>query len=296
MQTVNLIVTMYNMVFFHYIISSGYIVWHLFLLSLPLLTVRFFYHNSVVIFLIVGVWSLFSWCKFKHIPRNRCSGKLVYSLVVMLLFVSATVCLIRIGCYSCDGHGSLPGKPGLTAHRGCPLSSTPENSVVAFRKAADIQGVVTLESDVQLSQDGVLFLLHDTTLFRTTTFTKVCPKLSPYTVASSLSYYKGPCPLANLSLVSSEASASKSPGGSASIAIPTLKDLLEIAKKSEKNVIFDLTHPKNRFSSRYVNYALQAVMKSGISLNKVIIIACTCITNDVCRYGGWRNGTGQQSA
>lgn len=270
-QIVNLVVIIYNIFFFYYIISTGYIVWHLFLLSLPLLTVRFFYHYSIIIFLVVGLWSIVSWYKFKHIPRNRCSAKLVYSLVVMLLFVSAIVSLIKIGCYSCNVRSSLPSKPGLTAHRGCPHSPTPENSLAAFHNAAEIQGVVTLESDVHLSHDGVLFLLHDPTLFRTTSFTKQCPQLSPYTIASTLSYYSGPCPLVNLTLLpgSEDSSSTGSTGSGASSGIPTLEDLLVIAKKNKKNVIFDLARPSNKYSTFYVSYTLQAVLKSGINLNKV---------------------------
>ena len=276
LQIVNLVVIIYNISFFYYIIFTGYIVWHLFLLSLPLLTVRFFYHYSIIIFLVVGLWSVISWYKFKHIPRNRCSGKLLYSLVVMLLFVSAIVSLINIGCFSCNVRDSLPGKPGLTAHRGCPHSSTPENSLAAFRNAAEVQGVVTLESDVHLSHDGVLFLLHDPTLFRTTSFAKQCPQLSPYTVASTLSYHSGPCPLANLTLLSGheDSSSTGTTGQGVSHGIPTLKDLLAIAKKNEKNVIFDLARPSNKYSSRYVNYTLQAVLKSGINLNKVTNSSC----------------------
>lgn len=254
--------------------------WHLFLLSLPLLTVRFFYHNSVVIFLIVSIWALFSWCKVKHVPRNRCSGRIIYSLVVILLFVSAVVFLVRIGCFSCDGRQS---KPGLTAHRGCPSPSIPENSLAAFNRAALIPGVITLESDVHISRDGVLFLLHDRTLLRTTTFTDQCSLLPSRTVASSLNYYTSPCPLINISLV-----------GDTSLHIPTLKGLLSIAKKHKKNVIFDLAKPSNHYSSYYVNYTLQTVVQSNIDLNKVsfstllnegapIISTVICY---LCRCGG----------
>lgn len=238
--------------------------WHLFLLSFPLLTVRFFYHNSVVIFLIVSAWALFSWCKVKHVPRNRCSGRIIYSLVVMLMFVSAVVFLVRIGCYSCDGrHFS---KPSLTAHRGCPSSSVPENSLVAFEKAACIPGVVTLESDVHISQDGVVFLLHDNTLFRTTSFPTTCHQLSLMTSASSLSYYSGQCPLKNLSLIDDP-----------SQHIPTLNDFLTVAKKYKKNVIFDINKPSNHYSTHYVDYILQTVVDSKIDLNKVISLIITII-------------------
>ena len=52
------------------------------------------------------------------------------------------------------------------AHRGA-ASERPENTLAAFQRAIDV-GATATELDVQTSQDGKLFLLHDTTLDRTT--------------------------------------------------------------------------------------------------------------------------------
>ena len=70
---------------------------------------------------------------------------------------------------SCSSE-SLPSRPYLTGHRGC-SSEAPENSVIAFVYAVNVPSVITLESDVHVSQDGVLFLLHEgeTTLIRMST-------------------------------------------------------------------------------------------------------------------------------
>ena len=191
-------------------------------------------------------------------PRSKCSSKLIYSLLLVLLFVIAAVVLMKLGCHSCSSQ-SLPTRPYLTAHRGC-SSEAPENSVAAFLHAISVPSVITLESDVHLSQDGVLFLLHDETLFRTTSFTKKCSHLSPLTKASSLNYYTGSCPLKDLPLI-----------GDLSQHIPTLGDLLSIAKKHKKNIIFDLSPPNkdHPYYSHYVDYTLQTVIQSGLDLNKV---------------------------
>lgn len=58
-------------------------------------------------------------------------------------------------------------RPMVIAHRGW-SGIYPENTMVAFRKAVEL-GCDGLETDVQLSSDGVPFLLHDETLDRTTT-------------------------------------------------------------------------------------------------------------------------------
>jgi glycerophosphoryl diester phosphodiesterase len=63
-------------------------------------------------------------------------------------------------------HGSWP-YPRWIAHRGAGKLA-PENTLAAFRLGASC-GYRMFECDVKLSADGVPFLMHDTTLQRTTT-------------------------------------------------------------------------------------------------------------------------------
>ena len=59
---------------------------------------------------------------------------------------------------------------GLQAHRG--LSHRfPENTVLAFREAGKVPYYYGMETDVQMTKDGVLVCMHDYTLDRTTTAT-----------------------------------------------------------------------------------------------------------------------------
>ena len=58
-------------------------------------------------------------------------------------------------------------RPLIAAHRGG-AALWPENSLLAFRNAAGL-GVDFLETDVHLSADGEVIVLHDATLERTTT-------------------------------------------------------------------------------------------------------------------------------
>ena len=57
-------------------------------------------------------------------------------------------------------------KPRLFAHRGA-SGETPENTLVAFRRAVEL-GIVYAELDVHASRDGVVVVSHDATLERTT--------------------------------------------------------------------------------------------------------------------------------
>ena len=63
----------------------------------------------------------------------------------------------------------------VAAHRGW-CSDYPENTMAAFRAAAEL-GVDQIETDVRITLDGELVLIHDATVDRTTNGTgKVCEK------------------------------------------------------------------------------------------------------------------------
>lgn len=56
----------------------------------------------------------------------------------------------------------------VAAHRGRQTPQSPENSLAAFAQTRE-QGPVFIEADISRSKDGVLMLMHDATLDRTTT-------------------------------------------------------------------------------------------------------------------------------
>ncbi|MEV0973340.1 glycerophosphodiester phosphodiesterase [Microtetraspora glauca] len=61
----------------------------------------------------------------------------------------------------------MPNRPLIIAHRGNSLLA-PEQTMAAYRAAAEL-GADMIEADVRRSRDGVLLLMHDETLDRTTT-------------------------------------------------------------------------------------------------------------------------------
>lgn len=67
------------------------------------------------------------------------------------------------------------------AHRGA-MGYAPENTLAAFRLGVD-QRADLVEADVQRSKDGVLVLMHDTTLTRTTDVEEVFPDRAPWRVS-----------------------------------------------------------------------------------------------------------------
>lgn len=55
----------------------------------------------------------------------------------------------------------------IWAHRGC-SQRYPENTLLAFEKAAAIQNLTGIELDIQLTRDGQLVVIHDERVDRTT--------------------------------------------------------------------------------------------------------------------------------
>lgn len=70
--------------------------------------------------------------------------------------------------------------PIQAAHRGA-SAYAPENTLAAARLAVEL-GCHLVETDVQRSRDGVLVLVHDTTLARTTDAATVFPDRAPWRV------------------------------------------------------------------------------------------------------------------
>lgn len=58
-------------------------------------------------------------------------------------------------------------EPKIWAHRGCSLTY-PENTLSAFRAAAQLEGITGIELDVQLTKDNHMVVIHDETVDRTT--------------------------------------------------------------------------------------------------------------------------------
>ena len=124
----------------------------------------------------------------------------VVTLLYYLLVWLGLTATIHWVCQACPQGGSpLPRKPLLSAHRGCAFLA-PENTLYAFSKSAEFPQVAILETDVQISRDGILFLLHDSTLLRTTDMENKCSSVDPFINASELNFYSRACPLSSLNV------------------------------------------------------------------------------------------------
>lgn len=110
----------------------------------------------------------------------------------------------------CEDSGAL-NDVKIWAHRGCSLKN-PENTLTAFEKAAQLEGITGIEFDVQLTKDGEIVVIHDERVDRTTDGTgNVCD----YTLEE----------LKKLSIA----------GDDGSYSIPTLREVLELLMPYCKN-------------------------------------------------------------
>ncbi|XP_070313363.1 glycerophosphodiester phosphodiesterase domain-containing protein 4-like isoform X3 [Odocoileus virginianus] len=155
---------------------------------------------------------------------------------------------------------------------GLSLQLGPENTIMAFEKAVE-HGACGLESDVHISYDHVPFLMHDSDLRRTTNIKEVLPNASlthpslfDWDFLSTLNAGKwfsqalikpffGMKPL-------SEADMERAGNQK----IPKLTELLELAQKEKKFVIFDLNGPAPNHSLRalYVRHVVSIILDSQI--------------------------------
>ncbi|WP_424214341.1 glycerophosphodiester phosphodiesterase [Streptomyces sp. BI20] len=76
---------------------------------------------------------------------------------------------------------AAPALPVIYAHRGA-SAYAPENTVDSIDEAAR-RGATWIENDVQRTKDGVLVVIHDETLARTTDVRQLFPDRSPWRVA-----------------------------------------------------------------------------------------------------------------
>ncbi|CAL8362109.1 unnamed protein product [Merluccius merluccius] len=219
--------------------------------------------------------TLLSWPIALHFFRMN---KRVRQVAILGLYLSVlfSLYLVPLGMYSpcIKEAGTLGPPPSLIGHRGAPMLA-PENTVLSFEKAVEVRGA-GLETDVMISYDGVPFLMHDSTLRRTTDVDQVFPNRSQQD-ASMFTWAE----LQQLN--AGEWFLSRDPFGLASSlseterasirnqSIPSLAQFLEVAAGSGRLVLFDLRRPPygHPYNLSYVNTTLQ-VVRTHINSSQVL--------------------------
>ncbi|MEU8704593.1 glycerophosphodiester phosphodiesterase family protein [Streptomyces sp. NPDC048565] len=121
--------------------------------------------------------------------------------------------------------------PVVYAHRGA-SAYAPENTLAAV-DAADDLGIDWVENDVQLTKDGVLVVVHDTSLSRTTDAEEVFPDRAPWAVKDFTA-----------------AEIAKLDAGSwfgedfAGARVPTFKEYLRRIERNHQNLLLEIKSPE----------------------------------------------------
>ncbi|KAE8294895.1 Glycerophosphodiester phosphodiesterase domain-containing protein 5 [Larimichthys crocea] len=213
----------------------------------------------------VALMAILSWPIALHFFRMN---KKVRQVAVLGLYLSVLffLYLVPLGMYSpcIKEAGTLGPAPTLIGHRGAPMLA-PENTVMSFEKAVEAGGE-GLETDVTISYDGVPFLMHDSTLRRTTNVAELFPNrthldASMFTWAelqllNAGNWFLSRDPFGTVSTLS-EADCFQAQNQS----IPSLAQFLELAARSGRLVLFDLRRPPygHPYSQTYINTTLQVV-------------------------------------
>ncbi|XP_069550476.1 glycerophosphoinositol inositolphosphodiesterase GDPD2 [Brachyistius frenatus] len=221
----------------------------------------------------VGALTLLSSFVFQGFHMAKKGSR--FLIAVVFLTVSAGIFLCPLIIYSpCLIHpGELPQKPKLIGHRGAPMLA-PENTMMSFNRSITC-GVTAFETDVQLSKDRIPFLMHDNEsefLLRTTNVKEKFPHknfshstdltLEELQSLNAGQWFLKTDPFRSVSLLSEEEKETAK-----NQTIPSLIQLLNLAKQHNISVLFDLYSPNQENDTVDT---VDTILKSGIDPSLVL--------------------------
>ncbi|XP_019305403.1 glycerophosphodiester phosphodiesterase domain-containing protein 5 isoform X7 [Panthera pardus] len=168
----------------------------------------------------------------------------------------------------------LGPKPALIGHRGAPMLA-PEHTLMSFRKALE-QKLYGLQADVTISLDGVPFLMHDTTLRRTTNVEEEFPELARrpasmlnWTILQRLNAGQWFLKTDPFWTASSLSPSDHREAQNQSIC--SLAELLELAK-GNATLLLNLRDPprEHPYRGSFLNVTLEALLRSGFPQHQVM--------------------------
>ncbi|KAF7663702.1 hypothetical protein LDENG_00200990 [Lucifuga dentata] len=222
----------------------------------------------------VGALTLLSWLVFQSFHRAKSAGsKCLIAVGFAVVSAAIFLCPLFIQSPCLIEMNELPPKPNLIGHRGAPMLA-PENTMMSFRRSVECN-VMAFETDVQLSKDRVPFLMHDNKsefLLRTTNVKDEFPGQS-FSHSANLTwkdlqrlnagdwFLKTDPYLSVSQLTAHEKEEARNQS------IPSLAELLNLAKQHNISVIFDLKSD-NQFNDTVDT--VSDIIKSGIAPSLIL--------------------------
>ncbi|XP_041438763.1 glycerophosphodiester phosphodiesterase domain-containing protein 5 isoform X2 [Xenopus laevis] len=229
----------------------------------------------------LGAITLLAWIIAGQFARSE---KVIFQMFIIIAYLAVVLALylvpLTISSPCLMDKKDLGMKPRIIGHGGAPMLA-PENTLMSFQRALDHQAY-GLEADVTISYDGVPFLMHDSTLRRTTNIDRVFPELSflhssmiNWTDLERLNagdWFVKADPFWTVSSLS-QSDATKAENQS----VCKLSELLVLAKEYNATVLLKVQpvpydHP---YSSSFINITVTTILTSGISENLVIWLSDT---------------------
>uniref|UniRef100_A0A8C5P9Y4 Glycerophosphodiester phosphodiesterase domain containing 4 n=1 Tax=Leptobrachium leishanense TaxID=445787 RepID=A0A8C5P9Y4_9ANUR len=217
----------------------------------------------------IAAMVLLSWpvaLYFVRMSKTVSQALLIVPYLALLLFLY----LIPLGMYSpcIMENDTLGPKPLLIGHRGTPTLA-PENTKMSFEKTIE-HGGHGLETDVTISFDGIPFLMHDSTLKRTTdirnvfpNWTKVNAAMLNWEMLDKLNAGKWFLQDKPFSYMASLKADDKQRASNQSIF--RLSDFLKLADVYNKTVLFDLYQPPkdHPYRDSWINRTLEVILNES---------------------------------
>ena len=175
-------------------------------------------------------------------------------------------------------YGDLPSKPDVIAHRGGAYLG-PENTIEVAKQALE-NGIVGWEVDIQISYDGVLFLMHDDTLTRTTNVEEIFPdrKNEPaesFTISELRKLDAGSWFVDNdpYGVIAQGILTKEQAEKYRNIKIPTFREVLTFTRTNGLYLDYDFKTPSedHPYHDEFFGLILDMTIESGIDLKKVMI-------------------------
>uniref|UniRef100_A0A671LPJ7 Glycerophosphodiester phosphodiesterase domain-containing protein 5-like n=1 Tax=Sinocyclocheilus anshuiensis TaxID=1608454 RepID=A0A671LPJ7_9TELE len=201
------------------------------------------------------------------------------SIVTLVIYVSLLLVLYLVPLFISSpcimDRSKLGPRPAVIGRRGAPMLA-PEHTIMSFSKALQ-QKVTALEADVTISLDGVPFLMRDRTLRRTTNVDKLFPARQDHdasffnwTEIRSLSaglWFLRDDPYWTVQYMSE-----KDRNRTANQTVCSLAELLRLAARTNRSVIFSLRQPPHQHPHHqlWVSDALKAIQRSSILPEQVM--------------------------
>ncbi|XP_059400349.1 glycerophosphodiester phosphodiesterase domain-containing protein 5-like isoform X3 [Carassius carassius] len=224
----------------------------------------------------LAVVTALGWIIAGQVVRVERSRRKVVTLVIyvsLLLVLYLVPLFISSPCII--DRSKLSPRPAVIGRRGAPMLA-PEHTIMSFGKALQ-QKVTALEAEVTISLDGVPFLMRDRTLRRTTNVDKLFPARQDHdasffnwTEIRSLNaglWFLRDDPYWTVQYMSG-----KDRNRTANQKVCSLAELLRLAARANRSVIFSLRRPPSQHPRHqlWVSDALKVIQRSSILPEQVM--------------------------